>query len=140
MWAASQLLDPACERVGEETYLRSPDVRGEQEWQLDARQRQLRAQPIDLLALHIVTDRAELDGTREVERFNEVAASSPITWSLPEFSVDTSDVLAASWVAIMAILIIRLAIANARVLSWRRASHLVEDGRCPRHEPAGPVR
>ena len=65
----------------------------------------------------------------QVARFSEVAASAPSSWTLPELSITATDVVAASWIAVLVILIIRLAIANARVLSWRRASRLVEDSR-----------
>jgi beta-lactamase regulating signal transducer with metallopeptidase domain len=65
----------------------------------------------------------------EIERFTETAASAPSTWSLPQVSIEASDVVAGAWLVIMLILVIRLAIANARVLSWKRASRLVEDAR-----------
>ena len=65
----------------------------------------------------------------EVERFNEVTASASRGWTLPALSIGAIDVLAASWLVVMVMLVIRLAVANARVLSWRRASRLVEDGR-----------
>ena len=60
---------PRVERVGEHVDLRSPDVGGEQERQLDACGSGSRSpQPVDLLVLHRVTVDAELDRVREVVR------------------------------------------------------------------------
>ena len=65
----------------------------------------------------------------QVEHFSEVAAAAPSAWSLPHLSIEPRDVVVAAWLTIVVLLVLRLAIANARVLSWKRASRLVEDAR-----------
>ena len=65
----------------------------------------------------------------QVQAFNEAASGAGPAFTWPAVSVDTKDVVAGLWIAIALILVVRLGVANARVLAWRRSSRLVEDVR-----------
>lgn len=66
---------------------------------------------------------------------------SPASPTPPQAAVGTADrpslldglsvttVIASLWMAVAGLLLLRLAIANARVSGWKRASEIVEDGR-----------